>query len=81
MDLANDVLLISTGLIDKRGFVVGADTAVYFLARKLAQRGLGIAPKHLDQIVLHRWGWPDATLLFQRPGAPALIESSAWPGL
>lgn len=75
---ANEILLISTGLMDKDGFVQTADRFIFEQINKLLAEGLSINPEHLHQVILHHWGSGDAVVLYQRPGAPVLVDTSAW---
>ena len=74
----NDILLVSTGLPDKLGYVMTGDRFVFKYLHDLLTEGLSLNPVHLDQVILHHWGSGDATLLYQRPGAPGLVDNSAW---
>lgn len=72
---ANDILLISTGLTDKDGFVQGADHYIFQQIKQLATKGLSIEPKYLNQVIVHQWRTSDAMVLYQRPNAPLLIQA------
>jgi hypothetical protein len=73
----NQILLISTGLVDTLGYVMTGDQFVFHCVHELLQAGLRFNPVHLCQVILHQWGTPNATLLFERSGSPALVDSSA----
>jgi hypothetical protein len=74
----NDILLISTGLVDNDGYVPSADHSVLNPVKQIFTEGLAFEPVHLDQVVLHHWGKSgDAMVLYQRPGAPTLVDT-AW---
>jgi hypothetical protein len=77
---ANRILLISTGLPDKQGFVIPADRYVFESVIHVVEQGLAFNPNHLDEVILHHWGSGDAMVLYQRSGAPVLLDTttSAW---
>jgi hypothetical protein len=75
----NDILLISTGPIDNEGYVQSADHYVFDLVKQIVAEGLAFEPVHLDQVILHHWGGSGhAMVLYQRPGAPTLVDTTAW---
>lgn len=75
---ANQVLLITTGLIDSQGFVVVADRFIFNMLRTLVADGLNLEPEHLNQIIVHQWGSNDAMVIYQRHGAPVLVDTAPW---
>lgn len=76
----NNFLLITTGLPDKSGYAAIGDMFVAHIVEELAKSGLGLQPKHLDQIIFHYWRG-DAIALYDRPGAATLVDTSIWPPL
>jgi hypothetical protein len=75
----NDVLLISTGLIDAHGYVAATDQFVLQALRDLRQtNSISIKPVHLNQIIFHQWNTPNALVLFSRPNGPVLIDPANW---
>lgn len=76
----NNILLISTGLPDGLGYCAIGDMYVSHLVEKLARSGLGLQPKHLDQVIFHHWR-VNAITLYERSEVPKLVDSSIWPHL
>lgn len=75
----NDVLLISTGLIDGNGYVATTDQFILHALKDLLQTGgLSIQPVHLRQIIFHQWNTPNMIVLYTRDGVPVLIDPSPW---
>jgi hypothetical protein len=69
----NDVLVITTGLVNSRGFVVTADVMIYEFLVQLQSEGLTLQPQHLDQVILHDWGTGNVITCGWRSGAPLLL--------
>lgn len=73
---ANQILLITTGLMNKTGRTVPVDRLIFNMIYRLSQDGtIRIAPKHLNQVILHFWGEPHFLCLFKRPDAPDLLDT------
>jgi hypothetical protein len=73
----NDVLLISVGLFDPKGYVQTADSFVYRTIGQIVADGLAFTPEHLDQVIVHWWGSGEMLVIYQRPGAPVLVDTAA----
>lgn len=76
---ANQILLLTTGLISKSGRTVPADRLIFDMIYRLSQQGaIRLAPKHLNQVILHFWGEPWFFCLCTRTGAPELLDTSGF---
>lgn len=74
---ANQILLVTTGLIDSQGYVVRGDHFIYHKVKELLSAGrLSLRPKHLNQIIVHQWRSNDAMVIYQRPGTAALVDTT-----
>lgn len=65
----NQVLLLSTGMVDSLGYVCPVDR---WLFHYLQQHGAGLPPedlRHLDAVALHHFGGGDWAVASQRPGS------------
>jgi hypothetical protein len=78
-DARNQILLISTGLIDPLGYVGTADSVLFERVVGLVRGGLKLSPKHLNQVILHHWGSHQFLVLYDRPDSPTLIDTSGLP--
>lgn len=70
---SNDVLLVTVGLPDGRGYVCPLD---YFIFEHLKnhQVQIKITPKHLKAVILHVWGTPEWLYMFRSHSDPP-----SWP--
>ena len=71
----NDLLLLTTGLVDQAGYVCPIDQ---WLFHCLAQHGAGRPPaglQHLDAVALHHFGSPRYLVVYQRPSRIAPWKS------
>jgi hypothetical protein len=76
-DPRNQILLISTGLVDSLGYVGTADRAIFEWAVELLRDGLlSFSPDHLNQVILHHWGSHHFAVLYNRPDSPTLADIS-----
>lgn len=76
---ANQVLLISTGLVDSQGYVVRGDLFIYHKVKEICLASeLAFKPKHLNQVILHHWGSNEAIVIYERPGAPILMDRATY---
>jgi hypothetical protein len=51
----NDIVLISTGVIDNDGYALQADRFVFDLIQRMVADGLSFGPPHLDQVIVHHF--------------------------
>ena len=67
-DSRNQILIVSTGLIDKAGYICPLDS---WLFSSLLEHGAGEIPEpaHLDAILLHEFSTGQVARLYQREGA------------
>ena len=76
-DPRNQILLISTGLVDKLGYVSGpADEFMFDCVEKLLTSGLTFAPTHLNQVILHHWPSHKIAVLYERQNSSVLLNTS-----
>jgi hypothetical protein len=76
-DARNQILLISTGLVDSLGYVGTADGAIFEWVVELLRDGqLRLSPDHLNQVILHHWGSHRFAVLYNRPDSPTLADMS-----
>ncbi|MDN3357793.1 hypothetical protein [Actinomadura sp. DC4] len=57
----NEILVITCGLPDGRGYTCPADSGIFQLLQEAAQQGIDILPKkpmHIRGILIHQWGTP-----------------------
>lgn len=65
----NQVLIVSTGLVDAAGYVCAVDQWIF---QMLAEHGVGeppAAPENLDAVVLHNYGSGNLFIAYQREDA------------
>lgn len=73
-DLAgNDVLVMSCGLPDQRGYTCPSDYSIFRLLRDHVHR-VQLRPQHVKAVLVHMWPGPEVLSLFRRPG-----EELHWP--
>jgi len=75
----NEILLISTGVPDKQGYVMSGDYWIFKFIFDLRNDGLAINPVHLKQVIVHHWGSNEAFVLYQRMGSRRLLDNRKWP--
>ncbi|ABM15143.1 hypothetical protein [Mycolicibacterium vanbaalenii] len=74
----NQVLVITTGIVDRRGYRIPSDRYVFRIAFELAKTRLKLpALNYLNQVILHFWSEPRFLVLYQREGAPVLVDTSS----
>jgi hypothetical protein len=55
----NEVLLVTCGLVDERGYACGIDRFIYRTLEEAAQaEKLSLEPQSLRAVVMHLWGSP-----------------------
>jgi hypothetical protein len=77
-DPRNDILLITTGLVDNKGFVASTDSFLLPEIKNLISEGLTIEPTHLNQVIVHHWTTPNAVIAYERASSPLLVDGSVW---
>jgi hypothetical protein len=78
-DPCNEILLITTGLIDQQGYVATTDQFLLpEIKNMLADGSLTITPTNLNQVILHHWNTPHVMVIFERPSSPTLVDAASW---
>lgn len=57
----NEVLLVTCGLVDPKGYVCPADQSIFQLIRQAAEAGVSVLPRkptHIRGILIHLWNTP-----------------------
>ncbi len=80
-DPRNQILLISTGLVDTLGYVVPGDQFLFNLVVDLVKDGLKFIPNHLNQVILHHWRSDHILVLYERAGSDVLVDTSQFQEL